>query len=170
MAWGASGSAAWRAAARPAAAAALGALLLAASGSAQAATAFAGLAGSWSGSGHIRLENGRREAIRCSASYVPRSGGTALGLSLRCASPSGRVELRANLHSRGNRVFGSWEERSYNVAGDVSGLATGNNLRLHFGGSLSGAMVVTTSGDAQSISVRTDASALQGVNVSLRRN
>lgn len=162
-------------AARPAAqglalGAALGAVLLAASGSAQAASAFVGLAGSWSGSGHIRLEGGRREAIRCSANYSPRSGGTAMGLSLRCASPSGRVELRANLQSRGNRVFGSWEERSYNVAGDLSGLATGNNLRLYFSGSLSGAMVVTTSGDAQSISVRTDASTLEGVNVSLRRN
>jgi hypothetical protein len=160
----------WSAAWHAAAGVVLGTVLLAACGPAQAASAFAGLAGSWSGSGHIRLENGKREAIRCSASYAPRSGGTALGLSLRCASPSGRVELRANLQSRGNRVFGSWEERSYNVAGDVSGLATGNNLRLQFGGSLSGTMVVTTSGDAQSISVRTDASALQGVNVSLRRN
>ncbi|MBO0763151.1 MAG: hypothetical protein J2P50_00960 [Hyphomicrobiaceae bacterium] len=152
---------------------ALGAVVgagLLASGSAQAASAFVGLAGSWAGSGHIRLEGGRREAIRCSAHYLPRSGGAAMGLSLRCASPSGRVELRANLYSRGNRVFGSWEERSYSAAGDLSGLATGNNLRLQFSGSLSGAMVVTTSGDAQSISVRTDASTLQGVNVSLRRN
>jgi len=39
-----------------------------------------------------------------------------------------------------------------------------------FGGSLSGAMLVTTSGNSQSISVRTDTTALQGVNVSLRRN
>ncbi len=31
-------------------------------------------------------------------------------------------------------------------------------------------MVVTTNGRSQSISVRTDASALRGVNISLRRN
>ncbi len=160
----------WGAVWRPVAGAVLGTVLLAASGSAQAASAFAGLGGSWSGSGHIKLENGQREAIRCSANYVPRSGGNAMGLSLRCASASGRVELRASLEARGSRVSGTWEERSYGVSGDVSGVASGGNLRLVFGGSLSGAMLVTTSGNSQSISVRTDTTALQGVNVSLRRN
>jgi hypothetical protein len=157
--------AAWR----PVAGAVLGSVLLAASGSAETAIAFTGLGGTWSGSGHVRLEGGQREAIRCSANYTPRGGGTAMGLALRCASASGRIELRASLQSRGNRVFGSWEERSYNVSGDVSGVAAGSNLRLLFSGSLSGAMLVTTTGNSQSISVRTDASALQGVNVSLRR-
>jgi hypothetical protein len=147
----------------------LGSVLLAASGTAQAASAFSGLGGTWSGSGHIRLENGQREAIRCSANYVPR-GGNGLGLALRCASPSGRVELRASLEARGGRVSGTWEERSYGVSGNVSGVAAGGSLRLVFSGSLSGAMLVTTSGNSQSISVRTDASALQGVNVSLRRS
>jgi hypothetical protein len=159
----------WGAVWRPVAGAVLGSVLLAASGTAQAASAFAGLGGSWSGSGHIRLENGQREAIRCSANYVPR-GGNGLGLALRCASASGRVELRASLEARGGRVSGTWEERSYGVSGAVSGVASGGNLRLVFSGSLSGAMLVTTSGNSQSISVRTDTSALQGVNVSLRRN
>src|SRR5688572_4449506 len=106
-------SSAWR----PVAGAVLASVVLAASGSAQGVSAFAGLGGSWSGSGHIRLENGQREAIRCSANYVSRSGGAALGLSLRCASASGRVELRASLEARGNRVTGTWEERSYGVSG-----------------------------------------------------
>ena len=38
------------------------------------------------------------------------------------------------------------------------------------GGGLSGFMVVTTTGGSQSISVRTDGSALRGINISLRRN
>jgi hypothetical protein len=137
---------------------------------AQTSGAFAGLGGSWSGTGHIRLENDQREAIRCSANYVSRSGGTGLGLSLRCASASGRVELRASLTSSGNRVSGSWEERSYGVGGEVSGSVSGSNLRLSFSGGLSGSMQVSTSGSSQSISVRTDTSALKGVNVSLRRH
>lgn len=132
--------------------------------------AFASFAGSWSGSGQIRLEGGQREGIRCSANYVPRSGGMGLGLSLRCASASGRVELRATLSASGGRVSGSWEERSYNIAGQISGTASGGNLRLSFtGGGVSGSMTVTTTGGSQSISLRTD-SALQGVTVSLRRN
>lgn len=131
---------------------------------------FAAFSGSWSGSGQLRLEGGQRESIRCSASYVPRSGGAALGLSLRCASPSGRVELRASLTSSGGRVSGSWEERSYGVAGQLSGSASAGTLRLAFsGGGISGSMTVTTSGGSQSISMRMD-SALQGVSVNLRRN
>ena len=67
-------------------------------------------------------------------------------------------------------MSGSWEERTYGLSGQVSGSASGSSLRLSFSGSVSGAMTVTTSGGSQSISVRTDASALKGVSVSLRRN
>ena len=143
---------------------------LAAAAPASAASPFAGLSGSWSGGGQIRLENGRSESIRCSAHYAPR-GGAALGLALRCASASNRIELRASLASSGDRVSGSWEERSYNASGNVSGLASGNSLRLSIsGGALSAFMVVRTTGGSQSISVRTDSAALKGVNISLRRN
>ena len=93
-----------------------------------------------------------------------------MGLSLRCASPSNRIELRASLSFSGGRVSGSWEERSSNLSGSVSGLASGGSLRLSFSGGISGSMLVTTAGGSQSISVRTDGSALRGVNVSLRRS
>lgn len=133
-----------------------------------AASPFAGLSGSWSGSGKFSLDNGQSESIRCSASYVPRDG--TMALSLRCASPSNRIELRAHLVSRGDRLTGTWEERSYNASGNVSGVAAGSSLRLAINGSLSGQMVVTTNGGVQSISVRTDTGGLKGVNISLRRN
>jgi len=152
---------------RPAAAVAIALTL---SGPAHAASPFTGLGGTWSGSGHVRLDNGRSEAIRCTANYVPRSGGATMGLSLRCASPSNRIELRASLSLNGGRVSGSWEERSFNVTGSVSGLASASSLRLSFSGGISGTMLVTTAGSSQSISVRTDGSALRGVNVSLRRS
>jgi hypothetical protein len=159
----------WAGAARLAAAGAVAFVGLAASGAAHAST-FSGLNGTWSGSGHVRLENGRSEGIRCTANYVPRSSGTALALSLRCASASNRIELRASLSLNGNRVTGSWEERSFNASGSIGGIAAGSSLRLRFSGSIEGAMLVTTSGRSQSISVRTDTTALKGVTVSLRRN
>jgi hypothetical protein len=136
---------------------------------AHAASAFSALSGSWSGSGHIRLDDGKTESIRCSASYAPR-GGSGLALSLRCASASNRIELRASLVSSGERLSGTWEERSYNASGNVSGVATGSSLRLSISGSLSGSMLVTTNGGSQSISVRADGSGFRGVNISLRRN
>ena len=145
--------------------------LLALAGSrADAASPFSRLSGTWSGSGHVRLDSGRSESIRCSANYVARSGGAGVGLGLRCASASNRIDLRASLTSVGNRVSGTWEERSYNASGNVSGVAAGSSLRLAINGSLSGQMVVTTNGGVQSISVRTDTGGLKGVNISLRRN
>jgi len=159
---------------QPSARQSLGAVVLAAAltlGSAtpSAADALAGLSGSWSGAGQFRLQDGRSESLRCSANYLPKR--QALGLSLRCASSSNRIELRANLVSRGSRVSGTWEERSYNVSGNVSGIGAGNSLRLGInGGGLAGSMVVTTVGGSQSISVRTDGAALRGINIRLRRN
>lgn len=154
---------------RSAAVVALGALAFAGAAGASVADPLSGLSGSWSGGGQFRLENGRSEALRCSANYSPRR--EALGLSLRCASAANRIELRASLISRGNRISGTWEERSYNVSGSVAGVGAGNSLRLGInGGGLSGSMVVTTTGGSQSISVRTDGAALRGINIRLRRN
>ena len=104
-------------------------VVLGVSAGAGAANPLAKMGGAWSGAGEFRLQDGRSERIRCSALYAPRSG-ASLGLALRCASAGNRIELRASLVSRGTRVSGSWEERSYNASGTVSGIAAGNSLRL----------------------------------------
>jgi hypothetical protein len=136
---------------------------------AAAAGPFEGFAGSWSGSGQIKLEDGRSEGLRCHAHYATRQGGTALGLALRCASASNKIDLHADLRSTGDRVAGSWEERTFNVTGSASGRASGNSLHLAIdGGAFSGSMAVTTNGRNQSVSVRTDGAALRGINISLR--
>jgi hypothetical protein len=153
-------------------AAAIAFLVIASGGMAvSAAGPFAPFEGSWSGAGQVRLDSGKTEGIRCKAYYSPRSGGASLGLALRCASASNKIELRASLSSAGSRVHGSWEERSYNASGNVSGTASGNEIKLSInGGGLSGSMAVTTTGRSQSISVRTDGSGLRGVQISLRRD
>jgi hypothetical protein len=132
---------------------------------------FAEFNGSWSGGGHIRLSGGKTENLQCKAYYSPRGDGLSLGVGLRCASASNKIDLRAKLISHGNQVSGSWEERSYNASGSVIGVATGNRLQLTInGGGLGGAMTVTTNGKSQSISVHTNGAGLQGVNISLRRD
>ena len=139
-------------------------------GSLCAAGAFAVLNGSWSGSGSIRLDDGRSEALKCRAYYSPK-GDENLGLALRCASSSNKIELRAQLTATGNRVAGPWEERTFNAAGTVAGHASGNNIKLAInGGGFSGSMAVTTDGRSQVISVATQGVALKGVSVNLRRD
>jgi hypothetical protein len=136
-----------------------------------AAGPFDTLGGSWSGAGNIRLEDGRTEGLKCKAYYSPRSGGVSMGLALRCASASNKIELRATLNSTGSRIAGNWEERTFNVGGSASGQANGNTIRLAIdAGVLAGSMSVVTNGASQTISVRTDGAALKGVNISLRRD
>jgi hypothetical protein len=136
----------------------------------RAAGAFAFLSGSWSGSGSIRLDDGRSEALKCRAYYSPK-GDETLGLALRCASSSNKIELRAQLTATGSRVAGHWEERTFNASGTVAGHASGNNIKLAInGGGFSGSMAVTTDGKSQVISVATQGVALKGVSVNLRRD
>ena len=153
--------------------AAVGIAMLSASATTVAAAGgpFDSLNGSWSGAGNIRLDDGRTEGLKCKAYYSPRSGGASMGLALRCASASNKIDLRATLNSTGNRIAGSWEERTFNVTGSASGQAAGNAIKLAIdAGVLSGSMNVTTSGKTQTISVRTDGTGLRGVNISLSRD
>ena len=138
---------------------------------AYAAGAFANFSGSWSGSGQMRLEGGRTEALRCKAYYTDKSGGTSLGISLRCASSASKVELRANLVANGSRVTGNWEERQFNVAGRATGSAGGNQISLAInGGGLDGSMSVTTTGSRQTVSISTQNATLKGIQIGLARD
>ena len=138
---------------------------------AYAAGAFANFSGSWSGSGQMRLEGGRTEALRCKAYYTDKSGGTSLGISLRCASSASKVELRANLVANGSRVTGNWEERQFNVAGRATGSAGGNQISLAInGGGLDGSMSVTTTGSRKTVSISTQNATLKGIQIGLARD
>ena len=131
---------------------------------------FAGLMGTWSGSGQVQLLNGSTETLKCRAYYTPRESGNSLGLAIRCASPSNKIELRANLTFQGGRISGSWEERTYNATGAVTGQVTGNRFSLSIvGGGFQGSMSVSTSGSNQSVMITTQGIGLKGVNISLSK-
>lgn len=131
------------------------------------ANGFGPLLGVWRGKGEIRLEGGKSEQIRCNAYYTQRDA-SGLGLAIRCASASYNIELRSNLQSQGGRITGNWEERTFNASGDVTGSATGNDIRLQVvGGGFSASMAVTTTGSSQSVSISTTGNQLQGVSIKL---
>lgn len=140
------------------------------SAAAAAENPFPSLTGSWSGSGHVRLANGQTEALKCKAYYTSKSGGSGLGLAIRCASASNKIDMRASLEYSGGSVSGSWEERSFNAAGNVTGKASGNRLSLSInGGGLTGSMSVTTSGTSQSVNISTEGVGFKGVSIDLSR-
>lgn len=131
--------------------------------------AFAGLTGSWTGTGHIQLANGEKESLKCKAYYTDK--GEDLGIALRCASTSYKIDLRAQLTASGSVLSGSWEERQFNAAGNATGQASGNKISLSvIGGGVTAGMSVTTSGASQAVSITTAGTAMKGANISLSRD
>jgi len=138
--------------------------------SASADGPFSGLTGTWRGAAEVRLQSGSSETLKCFAYYTPKGTGAELGLAIRCASASNKIELRAQLASTDGKVSGRWEERTYNAAGDVTGSAQEGRLMLSIdGGAFKGSMAVRTSGTSQTVLIKTEGIALMGVNINLSR-
>lgn len=128
----------------------------------------AAMAGSWSGAGSVRFEGGRTERLSCRGRYTTKPNG--VGIALRCASASANIDLHSTLSYRAGRVFGSWEERSFNASGSASGRASSGSMKLAIsGGGLSGSMSVSFSGSSQSVSINTSGTGLRSVSIRLRR-
>ena len=132
-------------------------------------TPFTALAGSWSGGGQIRLDDGNSERLTCRALYNSKDGGASLGLSLRCASTSYKIELRSSLQYDAGKISGSWEERTFNASGEVSGKAANGAMVLAFSGNVTGSMSVTYGGSSQTVSLKTSGSNLSGLTLSLSK-
>ena len=130
---------------------------------------FQTLAGNWSGGGQIKLDNGKSEALKCRAYYTQKEADN-LGLAIRCASASNKIELRASLNQSGSQVDGNWEERTFNAAGTVRGRVTSGRIHLTIsGGTFSGSMNVAITGERHSVSIETNGIGLRAVNISLSR-
>jgi hypothetical protein len=139
--------------------------------STDAAAADAGLdvlAGTWHGGGTMSFESGETESISCNGYY---KGAGNLSVVIRCKGTSSNFELRSKLESNGEKVSGSWEERTYNAVGDVSGTASAGKLTVQFSGSLTGSLEMSFSSSSQSVSVSVDTkgAGIKGVRVSLNR-
>lgn len=144
--------------------------LLAVSADARAANPFKSLAGSWSGQGKVRLEGGKTETIRCRAYYTLSDDAARLGMAIRCASAANKIEMRASLNYANGALSGNWEERTYNASGKVSGSASDSRMSLQIqGGGLEGRMSVRLGGASHSVSISTQGSAFQGLDLSLSR-
>ncbi|MCB1442397.1 MAG: hypothetical protein KDJ72_05180 [Methyloceanibacter sp.] len=131
------------------------------------ASAVDGLLGSWRGGGTARYTSGT-ERLSCNAYYT--GGGSSLGLAIRCTSPTSKVEIRSKLSVSGNRVSGTWEERTFNAAGSASGSANPGRLSVRISGTVNGSMTVSYTKTRQNVSISTTGTSLRGVSVSLSRS
>ena len=141
------------------------------SSAARAENPFATLNGTWSGAGQIKLEGGSSESLKCRAYYNAKDDGNGLGLAIRCASASNKIELRANLTYAGGKISGDWEERQFNAGGSVTGQASGSRISLAItGGGVNGSLTVALNGASHSVSIQTTGIGLRAVNINLSRS
>jgi hypothetical protein len=135
---------------------------------ASADSLFAALDGAWSGSGNVKLDNGKTERLKCMGYYNAK--GSGLSLAINCGNPSFKINMRANLTSAGGQISGTWEEREFNQAGDVNGKATADRVNLSFSGAMSGSMSITMAGNGQTVSITTGGPGFTGVNLQFAKS
>jgi len=144
-------------------------LLWASPGHAQSGP-FAGLAGSWSGSGTIGTSNGERERIRCRASYAVNSGGNSLRQSLRCASDSYRFDLGTDVRHAGGDIHGSWSEATRGINGNLSGTVRGSEIRARTDGpGFAANLAMSTRGHRQAVTIQATGGDITEVSITLGR-
>lgn len=131
------------------------------------ASAVDGLLGSWRGGGTARYDSGT-ERLSCNAYYT--GGGSSLGLAIRCKSPTSKVEIRSKLRVSGNRVTGTWEERTFNASGSASGSMLPGRLSIRISGTVRGSMNVSYTKSRQSVSISTTGTSLRSVSLSFTRS
>jgi hypothetical protein len=131
------------------------------------ASAFAGMAGTWSGGGTVTLEDGSSERIRCRASY--RVGGPNMEMVLTCASDAYKFNLQAAVVAQGGEVSGTWSESSRNVGGTIQGRgASGSFQVVASAAGFNSSISLKTSGNKQAIAMRAD-SQFRAANISLSK-
>lgn len=137
---------------------------------AQLPGAFSGMAGVWSGSGTVSLDNGQSERIRCRATYAVSSDGTGLNQTLTCASDSYKFDLKSNVIAQGGVLSGTWNESSRNVGGNLKGKAHSGHFDVVVSApSFTANLSMTTTGNKQRVSIRSEG-AFKSASISLSRS
>jgi len=136
---------------------------------AQAATPFSQLAGSWHGSGQVRLTDGHSERLSCRGTYSQKSGGTELSLAIRCQSENNKIDMKSSISYEGGSLSGHWSERNFGLEGDVNGRAAANKFTVQISGQLQGSMTVSVSGSSHQVHISSGGPGFNSVSIAFSR-
>jgi hypothetical protein len=140
-------------------------------GYAQHGGPFARMAGAWNGAGMLELSDGKKDKIRCHATYDVASP-QSLQLSIRCASESYNFEIRSTVTHAAGAVTGTWSESATGAIGDISGRVSGGHISATArAASFSASLNLVTNGNQQSVTIRSKdpQSSIKGVSIAMRR-
>lgn len=137
---------------------------------AQSPGAFSGMAGVWSGSGTVSLDNSQSERIRCRATYAVSTDGAGLNQTLTCASDSYKFDLKSNVIAKSGVLSGTWGESSRNIGGNLQGKAQGGHFDVVVSApSFTANLSMTTTGNRQRVTIRSEG-AFKSASISLSRS
>lgn len=99
-------------------------LPLAAVPASAAGEAFASFPGRWTGQGRLGFKDGKVENVTCRATYFVAAETGNLTQNIRCASASGKIEVKSNVAEKEGALSGTWNELIYNMEGELAGEVT----------------------------------------------
>jgi hypothetical protein len=134
------------------------------------ASPFKDLPGRWVGDGRIGLKDGKVESVKCRATYFLSDSTDELKQNIRCASASGKIEVKSVVDHKAGRLSGSWNELIYNLGGALSGEVTPRGFRISVRGSgLTANMEVIVQEGKQIVEIQFFDSALLGLTLVLQK-
>lgn len=132
---------------------------------------FIKLPGRWVGEGRLGFKSGDVENIKCRATYFVKDEGERLKQNIRCASASGKVELKSDInHGDGDSLSGTWEELLYNLSGKLDGSITDRGFRIKvLGKDLHAHMEIIVKDNLQIVEIHFDSATLIGMTLLLKK-
>lgn len=133
--------------------------------------ALANLPGRWTGEGRLGFKDGKMETVTCRATYFAAEDVSGLRQTIRCASPSGKIELKSNLDEKDGRLTGAWTEEMYNLKGELTGSVTPKGLRVVVKGeNLDANMDIVVKDKRQIVEIQFHNTSLVGITLILNRS
>jgi hypothetical protein len=129
------------------------------------------LAGRWTGDGRLGFKDGKAETVSCRATYVVDSATTGLTQTIRCASASGKIEVKSSVLEKNGALTGTWTEHIYNMAGELSGQVTPRGLHVAVkGAGLDANMDIIVKDTKQIIEIQFHNTTLVGLTLILNKS
>ena len=137
----------------------------------QKSAPFKQLPGRWVGEGRIGLKDGKTEKVQCRATYFVNPAGNELKQNIRCASASGKIEVKSLVNAnKDGKLSGTWNELVYNLGGEMTGEVTERGLRIVVrAGDLTANMDVIVMNDRQIVEIQFFNSTLRGLTLILKK-